>query len=87
MGVEDGKAAQQFFLVHIQTLVELAEAAGFELVELDNLSNLYQDHAASALDLLREEGVVSDASPAVGEAAMELFVLHASFVFRRRGEA
>mmetsp|Transcript_56243 Transcript_56243/g.137947 ORF Transcript_56243/g.137947 Transcript_56243/m.137947 type:complete len:284 (-) Transcript_56243:316-1167(-) len=86
--MEDGKSAQQFFLVHIHTLMELALVYGLEMVEMKNMGSFYQDYSHYFAEILKEQGVLADPySMRVGEGAMDLFSLYTSFVFRRIDDA
>mmetsp|Transcript_6158 Transcript_6158/g.14845 ORF Transcript_6158/g.14845 Transcript_6158/m.14845 type:complete len:289 (+) Transcript_6158:59-925(+) len=83
--INDGKNAQQFFLVHSHTLMELALVYGLELIEMNNMSCFYQDTSPFFAELLKDQGVLADpyGGSRIGDGAMELFSLYCTFVFRR----
>ena len=83
--IEDGKGPQQFYLVHLHTLMKLAARHDLEMVEMVNLASYYQDNNVYFQRLLKEYSVLKDTSDGLhmSDKVMELVGLFTTFVFRK----
>lgn len=83
--IDDGKGPQQFYLVHMHTLMKLAATHGLEMVEMVNATQYYEDNKLHWQGLLKEYSVVKDPSQRshISDKTMELAALFTTFVFRK----
>ncbi|CAK9264695.1 unnamed protein product [Sphagnum jensenii] len=86
--VDDGLPVQSQLLVHFPSLIRLAEEAGLEYLEIQNLTEFYEDYRVPFADVLKSscdaKGTpLVDGNNRLSGFAQDVLGLYTTFIFRK----